>query len=307
MLYHLKIDLVEVLPPPVFKRRVWELVGLLLVDGGNVGVQEGRSNALTQKRWSLLLVPSSDEEREYDDAVLSSRKARWIVSGARLLGSIRDILGSQFYVLKQRKVVVVLSCLGPHLLDPLVRPWDLSHSPTFEAYDLGWEIIRDSLLSEDTIAYEWSRCVHPPATISFLVGQPSAHMADDLSYAAAQTFALMVAATDQVRLASASQGKLKVLQGALANTKEEDVCEACEAIGFEKVRQLDGCTTSSGKSEVPGPGQVVIRAKEVNTALTSIAEMDFVGLFRLGELDYDGFCHFCGKLSLGGSSSDSKG
>ena len=39
-----------------------------------------------------------------------------------------------------------------------------------------------------------------------------------------------------------------------------------------------------------GPDQVARRAKEVNTTLTSSIEMDFVGLFHLRELYYDGFC-----------------
>ncbi|CAI9275841.1 unnamed protein product [Lactuca saligna] len=86
-----------------------------------------------------------------------------------------------------------------------------------------------------------------------------------------------------------------------------DVREACEALGFEKRRLLSGCSASSGKSEVSDPDQVASRAKEVNTALTSFAETDFVGLFRLGELGYDGFRQFCGKVSVGCSSSDSKG
>lgn len=46
-------------------------------------------------------------------------------------------------------------------------------------------------------------------------------MADDLCYAATQTSALMVVAADRVHLADASQGQLKVLQGALADMREE--------------------------------------------------------------------------------------
>ena len=36
-LCHREIDLVEALPPPVSERRMRELVGLLLVEGGNIG------------------------------------------------------------------------------------------------------------------------------------------------------------------------------------------------------------------------------------------------------------------------------
>ena len=87
----------------------------------------------------------------------------------------------------------------------------------------------------------------------------------------------------------------------------QGVCGACEVLVFEKGRQLGECSTSSDKSEVPIPGQVSSRAKEVNTALMSFVETNFVGLFRLWELDYDGFRQFCGKWSPRGSSSDSKG
>ncbi|CAI9283794.1 unnamed protein product [Lactuca saligna] len=87
----------------------------------------------------------------------------------------------------------------------------------------------------------------------------------------------------------------------------QDVWEAYEAVGFEKGRQLSECSTSSGKYEVPSPGQVTSRTKEVNTALTSFVETKFASLFCLGELDYDGFRQFCGKRSLRGSSSDFEG
>ncbi|CAI9298479.1 unnamed protein product [Lactuca saligna] len=72
-------------------------------------------------------------------------------------------------------------------------------------------------------------------------------------------------------------------------------------------RLLSSCSTSSGKSNVLDPDQVVSRPKEVNTALTSFISTDFAGLLHLGELDYDGFHQFCGKLSLGCSSLESEG
>ena len=81
----------------------------------------------------------------------------------------------------------------------------------------------------------------------------------------------------------------RVIESAEFAKGVQHVREAGEALGFERGRQLSGCSRSSGKSEVPGPGQVVSRAKEVNISLTSFTDMDFVGLFCLGELDYDGF------------------
>ncbi|CAI9266098.1 unnamed protein product [Lactuca saligna] len=150
---------------------------------------------------------------------------------------------------------------------------------------------------------------------------------NDIYYVAAQTSSFMVSADDRVRLAGASQGQLKVLQGALACIRKEgvvcvidkviesvefakgvhDVHEACESLGFKKGRQLSGCSRSSSKSEVSGPSQVASMSTEVNSALTSFVETHFVGLFHLGELDYDEFLQFCGKLIPGGSSSDSEG
>ncbi|CAI9281465.1 unnamed protein product [Lactuca saligna] len=242
-LYHREINHIEFLPPPVSERRMQELGGLLLVEGGNVGshgsaspsqptvvaispvhspvavpsgfpagAQVERSNAPTRKKRSMRVVPSSEEEIESDDAGLCPRKARRIVSMARLLGCIGDILSGQFYVPKQREVVVVPSSPGASLSRSVGSPL---------AYALGWAITRDSLLSEDTTAQEWSRCAHPPATMSSLVGQSSDHMADDLCYATTQTSSLMVATVDQVRLADVGQGKLKVVQGALAGMRKE--------------------------------------------------------------------------------------
>ncbi|CAI9281464.1 unnamed protein product [Lactuca saligna] len=103
------------------------------------------------------------------------------------------------------------------------------------------------------------------------------------------------------------EDQVATLEDRSERLKDQDVREACEALGFEKRRQLSGFSTSSGKSKVLGHGQVASRAKEVNTVLTSFVKTDFAGLFRLGELGYDGFHQFCGNLSLGGSSSDSKG
>ncbi|CAI9286104.1 unnamed protein product [Lactuca saligna] len=51
---------------------------------------------------------------------------------------------------------------------------------------------------EDTTAQEWSRCAHPPVTMSSLVGQLSSPMDGDLCYVAAQTSVLVVAIADRV-------------------------------------------------------------------------------------------------------------
>ena len=71
------------------------------------------------------------------------------------------------------------------------------------------------------------------------------------------------------------------------------VREACEALWFEKGKQLGGCSISARQPEVPDLGCVARRAKEVDVALSSLAETDSAGLYRLGTLDYDGFHQFC--------------
>ncbi|CAI9298674.1 unnamed protein product [Lactuca saligna] len=132
-LYHREINLVEALPPHVSERRMREFAGLILVERGNVGssgpatpsqptvgvvslvrssvpapfafpvgVQAGKCSAPIQKRRSLRMVPSSDEETESDDAGLRPRKSHRTVSVASLLGGIEGILGDRFFVPKKK-------------------------------------------------------------------------------------------------------------------------------------------------------------------------------------------------------------
>ncbi|CAI9260213.1 unnamed protein product [Lactuca saligna] len=156
-------------------------------------VQEGRGCDLTWKRQSFHVVLSSDEETESDDAGLRPRKARRIVYVARLLGDTGGILGGQFSVPEKKEVVLVPSSPkaspSPSTSSPMV-------SPGFGSMSQG-----ASSSPGDTTAQEWSRCNHPPAMMSSLAGQSSAHMASDLCYVVAQTSALMVAVTDRVRRA----------------------------------------------------------------------------------------------------------
>ncbi|CAI9304356.1 unnamed protein product [Lactuca saligna] len=153
----------------------------------------------------------------------------WAVSGIFFSG--------QFSMPEQKEIVVVPSSPeaspSPIISSPLVNPgscfmsggmpgspedscqrgkpslidgtWTSSHSLSFEAYTPSWAITKDSLLSEDTTIQEWSRCAHPPTTMSSIAGQSSARMAGDLCYAATQTSALMVVAADQVHRAGANQ------------------------------------------------------------------------------------------------------
>ncbi|CAI9273927.1 unnamed protein product [Lactuca saligna] len=48
-------------------------------------------------------------------------------------------------------------------------------------------------------------------------------------------------------------------------------------------------------------------AKDVDVVLSSLAETNFAGHFRLGELDYDNFRQLCRRPGPGGTSSDSWG
>lgn len=192
---------------------------------------------------------SLDEETEYDDMSLRPHKACNTVSLTKLVGGVRDVLGDRFSMLGQKERVLVSSySMAPTspltsslAIDPSsdfmfgdalgsFRPekpssfdemGTLSHSLSFEAYAPGWAITRDSLLSEDITAQDWSSCAHPPATVDFLEGQSNAHMADDLLYVVAQASAPMVAAADRVCHIDVNETQLKFLQGAVASIKEE--------------------------------------------------------------------------------------
>ncbi|KAL7588712.1 hypothetical protein Lser_V15G39308 [Lactuca serriola] len=216
------------------------------------GVQAEKGNAPIQKRRSLCVVPSSYEETESDDAGLRPRKVRRTVLVAKLLGCIGGILGSEFSVPEKKEGVVVPSSsmtrpssfTGSISVDPdsvfvlegalgsprghfqpgkpsLVGDTRISsHHLSSEAYAPDWAIGRDSLLSEDIAAQEWSRS-HPSATMNSLASQSSSRMAGDLRYVAAQTFAIMVVAADRVCRASVNEKQLKTFQGVMASIREE--------------------------------------------------------------------------------------
>lgn len=81
----------------------------------------------------------------------------------------------------------------------------------------------------------------------------------------------------------------EVIKGAKFANGIQGVRRECKPLGFEKGKQLGGCSTIFGESEAPDPVRVMRMAEEVDIALTSLAKMNFMGLFRLGELDYDSF------------------
>ncbi|CAI9301947.1 unnamed protein product [Lactuca saligna] len=68
------------------------------------------------------------------------------------------------------------------------------------------------------------------------------------------------------------------------------VCEAYEALGFEKGKRMGGHSASVREPKVPDPSRVARRIEKVDVTLSSLAETDFAGLFHLGEMDYDDFC-----------------
>lgn len=84
----------------------------------------------------------------------------------------------------------------------------------------------------------------------------------------------------------------KVIESAKFDNGIRGVCEACEALRFEKGKRVGGCSTRGGEPEVPDPGRVARMAEKVDAAISSLAETDFAGLFCLGKLDYDSFCQF---------------
>ncbi|CAI9293863.1 unnamed protein product [Lactuca saligna] len=93
----------------------------------------------------------------------------------------------------------------------------------------------------------------------------------------------------------------KVIDNVEFSSAIQGVCRECEALGFEKGKQLGGCSTISGQSKASNPGLVTRRTAEVDIALSSLVEMDFASLFGLGELNYDSFCQFCCRPGPGGS------
>lgn len=98
----------------------------------------------------------------------------------------------------------------------------------------------------------------------------------------------------------------KVVESAEFASGTQGVRRACEALGFEKGKELGGCSTISGKFKALNPGRVMRRIEEVHIALSSLAKTDFAGLFLLEELDYYSFCQFCRRSGPGGSSSDTE-
>ncbi|CAI9287424.1 unnamed protein product [Lactuca saligna] len=86
---------------------------------------------------------------------------------------------------------------------------------------------------------------------------------------------------------------VKLIKRAKFTSRIQGVRESCKALGFENRKQLGGFSTTTSEPEVPDHGCVVRMAEEVDAALSSLAETDFAGLFRLEKMDYDGFCQFC--------------
>ncbi|CAI9268916.1 unnamed protein product [Lactuca saligna] len=97
-----------------------------------------------------------------------------------LLGGIGDVLGDKFVVPGQKDIVVVPSSskaspssfIGLLLVDP--------GSSSVLGGALGLAVTKDSLLSEDIAAHEWSSCAHLPATMELHAGQSGTRMAGDL-------------------------------------------------------------------------------------------------------------------------------
>ncbi|CAI9285183.1 unnamed protein product [Lactuca saligna] len=81
----------------------------------------------------------------------------------------------------------------------------------------------------------------------------------------------------------------KVIDNAEFASEIQGVLEACESLRFKKGKRMGSCSIRVGEPEVPDPSCVARRATKLDAALSSLAETNFVGLFRLEELDYDDF------------------
>ncbi|CAI9271673.1 unnamed protein product [Lactuca saligna] len=74
----------------------------------------------------------------------------------------------------------------------------------------------------------------------------------------------------------------KVIESTKFSSEIQGVRKACGVLGFEKGKQLGGCSTISDEFEALDPVRFARRDEEVDIALTSLAEIDFAGLFHPG-------------------------
>ncbi|CAI9296979.1 unnamed protein product [Lactuca saligna] len=146
--------------------------------------------------------------------------------------------------------------------------------------------------------------------MKLITAQSGTRMADNLWYAAAQTFALIVTAADwNVRgyLSNVTLWPVRRLlwkiMWLLWKTKHSDLKikiqglqKACKALGLEKGKQLAHRPTTSSESNAPDLDRISEKAEEVDVTLSSLTETDFAGHFRPVELDYDSFRRFYRRL-----------
>lgn len=95
------------------------------------------------------------------------------------------------------------------------------NSSRSEANAPRWAITRQSLLSDDTNAQEWSAYAHSPVTMTFLAQKYGAQVVGDLRFTAAQASALMVVAADRVCRIGVTDAWLRPLRNIIVNLKEE--------------------------------------------------------------------------------------
>ncbi|CAI9265795.1 unnamed protein product [Lactuca saligna] len=175
--------------------------------------------------------------------------------------------------------------------------------------------------------------------MSSLEGQSSARMASNLCYDMVHTYTLMVASTNWEGLqVLVKQNNIVPYEKATLEDRSERLEDQVSSLTQEKdelenrlarcqrllrawilsvrsrvfVRHVRPLDLKRGNNWVVGlqvsenlKSQILAlctrKAEEVDAALLSLTEMDFLGLFHLGKLDYDSFRQFCGRSNPGGS------
>ncbi|CAI9279730.1 unnamed protein product [Lactuca saligna] len=202
-----------------------------------VWVQAGKGNDPIQKRRSLRMVPSSDEETESDDVGLCPHKEHRTVSMARLVGGIEGILGDQFSVPEQKEVVVVPS--SPEASSPII----FSISPLVNLGSGSMSGGVPSLLG-GSFQCEKPSLVDERGTFShFLSFEAYAPAHARVDGAVARGSLQWMLEKGLVHVVD------KVIESLEFANGVQVVLEACEALGFEKGKQLGSFSISVGESK----------------------------------------------------------
>ncbi|CAI9265868.1 unnamed protein product [Lactuca saligna] len=262
-LYHRDIDLVDALPTPMSERRMREFSRLRLVEVGNVGSSGPPSPSQSAVGVASLVCSSITVPSSLPVGVRAGKgnASIWKRKSLRVVPSLDEETESDDVGVCPRKAhrtkeIVVLPCSpeaspSPFVVSPLVN--------------LGSDSMSGGAPSSHGGSFQQKK-----PSLFDQIGT----LSHSLSFEAYASDWMLEKGV--VRIID------KVIESGEFASGVQGVCEACEALRFEKGKQLCGCSTRPGEPEVPDPGGVKRKAEEVDAALLSLAETDFAGLFRLG-------------------------